>query len=382
MTHSVAAKPHLVYVRQQMSSSSPSSSFRASVLAVAAVVVLGTGVALGVDHFGRSSEPELAPASTSALPPSPRATSASASSPLGPPATETKPVIAIPSFDVVLVSPDGGAVIAGRAEAGAAVTVYENGQVVGTARADNRGTWAMAPNTKLPPGAGELTLMAQTDTGIKAGDTPVLVLVPEPSKPGAAEPAIPPLAVLSPPVAPSRGRQPPSMSDAPRKLGIDTVDYDQHGAIQFSGSAPPNAPVRVYVDNVPIGEATAAETGHWAMSPSSQMRVGLHTLRLDQLGTDGRVLSRLEMPFQRETLSLSQMADGQVVVQPGQNLWLLARRAYGTGIRYTVIYRANLDQIRDPRRIYPGQVFNTPGASPPQAATPAGTPIVTPAIAR
>ncbi len=40
------------------------------------------------------------------------------------------------------------------------------------------------------------------------------------------------------------------------------------------------------------------------------------------------------------------------------------RRAYGTGVRYTVIYLANRDQIRDPRLIYPGQAFATPGATP------------------
>ena len=342
---------------------------RASVLAVAAVVVLGAGVALGVNRFGRPDAPASAPEPVPASSPAPVQAQ--------PAVPETKPLPAMPSFDVVLVSPDGGAVIAGRAEPGALVTVHENGDVVGKAQADSHGTWVMAPDTKLPPGAGALTLMAQTAAGIKAGDSPVLVVVPEPAKPGAAAPAVPPLAVLTPPAAPSRVLQAPATAATPRKLGIDTVDYDQHGAIQFSGSAPPNAPVRVYVDNVPVGEATAADTGHWAMSPPTQMRVGLHTLRLDQLGAAGQVLSRVEMPFERETLALAQVADGQVVVQPGQNLWRLARRVYGTGIRYTVIYRANRDQIRDPRRIYPGQVFNTPGAT-----KPAGAPTLTPAIAR
>jgi nucleoid-associated protein YgaU len=33
---------------------------------------------------------------------------------------------------------------------------------------------------------------------------------------------------------------------------------------------------------------------------------------------------------------------------------------YGKGIRYTVIYNANREQIRDPDLIYPGQVFFVP----------------------
>ncbi|MDQ0394255.1 LysM peptidoglycan-binding domain-containing protein [Labrys monachus] len=44
----------------------------------------------------------------------------------------------------------------------------------------------------------------------------------------------------------------------------------------------------------------------------------------------------------------------------GDNLWRISRKAYGRGIRYTWIYDANTDQIRDPNRIYPGQIFVIP----------------------
>ncbi len=48
------------------------------------------------------------------------------------------------------------------------------------------------------------------------------------------------------------------------------------------------------------------------------------------------------------------------MIQPGNNLWRIARRTYGYGIRYTVIYQANREQIRDPDLIYPGQIFVLP----------------------
>jgi nucleoid-associated protein YgaU len=49
-----------------------------------------------------------------------------------------------------------------------------------------------------------------------------------------------------------------------------------------------------------------------------------------------------------------------VTVQPGHNLWTLARTHYGSGVRYTQIFTANRDQIRDPDLIYPGQIFSMP----------------------
>ena len=49
-----------------------------------------------------------------------------------------------------------------------------------------------------------------------------------------------------------------------------------------------------------------------------------------------------------------------MVVQPGASLWRIARSNYGKGTRFTVIYQANKEQIRDPDLIYPGQIFTLP----------------------
>jgi len=47
-------------------------------------------------------------------------------------------------------------------------------------------------------------------------------------------------------------------------------------------------------------------------------------------------------------------------IERGDSLWAISRRTYGEGDRYTAIYDANQDQIRDPDLIYPGQVFVLP----------------------
>jgi nucleoid-associated protein YgaU len=48
------------------------------------------------------------------------------------------------------------------------------------------------------------------------------------------------------------------------------------------------------------------------------------------------------------------------VVSPGDSLWRISRVTYGAGMRYAVVYKANRDQIRNPNRIYPGQIFVLP----------------------
>ncbi|KQP58277.1 LysM peptidoglycan-binding domain-containing protein [Methylobacterium sp. Leaf112] len=51
---------------------------------------------------------------------------------------------------------------------------------------------------------------------------------------------------------------------------------------------------------------------------------------------------------------------GTARIVRGDSLWQISRRIYGRGTRYTVIYDANQPQIRNPDRIYPGQIFVLP----------------------
>ncbi len=49
-----------------------------------------------------------------------------------------------------------------------------------------------------------------------------------------------------------------------------------------------------------------------------------------------------------------------VIIRRGDTLWQISRRVYGAGVRYTTIYLANRQQINNPDRIRPGQIFGLP----------------------
>jgi len=73
------------------------------------------------------------------------------------------------------------------------------------------------------------------------------------------------------------------------------------------------------------------------------------------------VLSRLETPFDYSPVaSVQEVRERKIVVQRGDYLWKFAQQYYGAGLRYSVIYSANSELIRDPNLIYPGQVFTVP----------------------
>jgi nucleoid-associated protein YgaU len=275
-----------------------------------------------------------------------------------------------PSFDVVKVGPGGTAVIAGRAEPGSKVRVLDGDKVVGEVTADRRGEWVLVPVQPMSPGDRLLSLEAsdpKAGAAVRSDETVALSI--RPPKPGGKEETA--LAVILPRDGTGAARvlqrpdgSPPvsegtPSADKPIALSMDALEYDGQGRVVLSGRATPGTTVQIYSDNQPLATATADAAGGWSATATRIVRPGRIELRLDQLGKDARVVQRIVVPFAQATAAA--LTPGQTyTVQPGNNLWQISRRAYGVGTRYLIIYSANLSQIRDPERIYPGQVFKLP----------------------
>jgi nucleoid-associated protein YgaU len=60
-------------------------------------------------------------------------------------------------------------------------------------------------------------------------------------------------------------------------------------------------------------------------------------------------------------------SESAVIIRRGDTLWQISRRVYGQGVRYTTIYLANQDQIKNPDLIEPGQIFGVPETALPNA---------------
>lgn len=328
------------------------TALRPALLVAAGAVILA--ITAGIVLYQRGAL--TAASETPAAPETPAAsTQAAARPPASAPGT---PAAAKPSFDVVRINPQGDAVMAGRAAPGSKVTIYDAGKPIGDARADENGDWVFTPSSRLPAGSRELTLAEHAPNGtVTKGDRSVVLVVP-PST--AATGTQPPLAVLTGPnTAPSVLTGPAAGTG----LAVGAMEYDGQGEARFSGTAPPGATVRLYVDNHPVGGAVADQQGKWSLSARNTLGAGGHSLRLDQVAPDGKVAARLEQAFTREQMATLQLPTGQIAIRPGQNLWVIARSTYGQGTRYLVIFQANKGQIRDPNLIYPGQVFALPVAA-------------------
>lgn len=268
------------------------------------------------------------------------------------------PAPTAPSFDIVKVDPSGHAVIAGRAAPGAKVTVLDGDKPLGDVTADDRGEWVLVPTAPISPGERQLTLQAtdpQTGTKTKSADTVALaVAAPTSGAPGQGT-----VAVLLPGNAnePAQALQTPNARNG--SLSLDTAEYNDKGDLMLSGHANPNATLHLYADDQPLATVTADAQGKWSSvspRPQSQDKV---ELRVDELAADGSVAQRIAEPFEPPTATAA-ASTGQYTVQAGNSLWVIARKAYGNGQHYTVIFGANKEHIKDPNLIYPGQIISLP----------------------
>ena len=168
-----------------------------------------------------------------------------------------------PSFDIVRIGPQGDAVMAGRSEPNAQLSIRSDGVEIGHATADSQGAWALT--TPLPSGSHALTLQERTKAGQEVASAgSVLMAVPE-RGPAAA---VPPLAVLTAPHQAPRVLQGVGTAK-PGQLGLGALDYDARGDLQLSGTAKPGATVACTPTITRSARCTPARTaaGCWSLGP-------------------------------------------------------------------------------------------------------------------
>ncbi len=241
----------------------------------------------------------------------------------------------VPSATVVLDSVDydenGNIVFGGRGPVGSKVQVYVDNNPYGSATIGPKGGWSMAGVAPMAIGAHELRAdelaadgsvksrvgmpFYREDPKIVAKAAPVAVPEPAPATVVAAAPGLKVEMVEKPLVT------------AP----VTEVSKTAEPAPALVAAAPEVAAAPVVVVVEPAAPVQSTDNTQVATAP---------------------VVTPPEPT--------------RIVIQPGNNLWKLSRKIYGKGIRYTVIYEANKDQIRKPGLIYPGQILVTPDAPPAQ----------------
>ena len=352
-----------------------------------------------------SPEPPVAPPALAQKPAEP-------APPVAPPAPEPPPAPVPPTLDVVRVETSGDMVLAGRAAPKVRVTLSEGNRLLAEGETDASGHFVLIPPALSQ---GDHLLDLRSGSGVQQAQATLAISVPvKPTEKALA-------AVIEadkPTRVPGEGRTAPGRPE-PGNVAVRTVEAGEDGAFFASGMGPPGATVRLYLNDSFVADVTTAPDGSWGLRVERGMSPGHYDVRADLVEQGGKVAARAQVPFDypqqlvaakpapapspasspapaapptppaapqpaassqvSATVQVSAAVTAlgpsvglavvpelqSITVVRGDSLWRISRRILGQGQRYTQIYEANPTQIRDPNRIFPGQVLVAPRSPPP-----------------
>ena len=303
-----------------------------------------------------------------------------------------------PIFDLLRVEPDGSVVIAGKAMPNSDVEVVAGASVVGKAKAGANGDFVVVLDQPLKPGDHQLVLRASGQDKVATSAQTAIVSVPDSKggqvlalveEPGEASrlitkpetaPAQPADGAAGAATAPTEGGASQAKPAEELPIAIEAVEIEGD-AIFVAGNAKGGNRVIVHANDILIGSSTVTPEGRFLVQSKQPLAVADYIIRADLLDNANRVIATARVPFRREAganisavapassgtaeagaedKAALQKVDGSVIIRRGDNLWTISKRAYGKGTRYTTIYLANREQIKNPDLIWPGQVFHMP----------------------
>ncbi|GER09894.1 Ig-like domain-containing protein [Variovorax boronicumulans] len=156
------------------------------------------------------------------------------------------------------VTDDPSPTLAGKAEPGSTVTVYDGAAKLGTVVAAGSGNWNYTPTSPLAEGEHKFTVTATDKAGNVSAPSSEFVLSTDYTAPSASD------AVLTDDAGAIQG---------PISHGSVTDDITP----TYSGKAEPNTTVFIYDHGKEIGHTQTNDTGDWTFTPSVPLDIGQHS---------------------------------------------------------------------------------------------------------
>ncbi len=173
--------------------------------------------------------------------------------------------------------PQGGAtndtqpLLGGTGEIGSTITVYDNGNLLGTAVVDETGNWNLPSPTALTEGNHSLTVTATDpagNTSVPSAAYPIVI--------DTAPPAIPTLLTVT--------------DDQPGVTGpLVNGQLTNDTTPTLNGRGEVGATIKVFSDGVLVGSTTVDDSGAWSVTPTTALTNGPHILTVNQTDPAGNI---------------------------------------------------------------------------------------------
>ena len=257
------------------------------------------------------------------------------------------------SFDIIRITKGGDAVMAGRALPGGKIQLFDGDLKIADISSDANGEWVWSSEIPLKFGTRTFSLKYIDKYGKQITSNDSITVYLDEKK------STQPL-VLKSSKDGNINSEVLNLDSLEQGITLDVVEFSPQKKLMLSGRSAYNEKISIFSNNVLLGFSRSNVNGIWKFE--SQERINFDQLNLiiktKQKGKDielkTQVFSELILNV-KEKLQIK-----SVIVKPGNSLWRIARKTLGGGILYTEIYKKNIEKIKNPNLIYPGQVFGIP----------------------
>ncbi|WP_431223586.1 Ig-like domain-containing protein [Serratia sp. L9] len=158
------------------------------------------------------------------------------------------------------VTNDNTPTLSGSAEAGSTVTLYDNGQAIGSVTADDQGRWSLTPETALADGTHSLHITATDAAGNVSAPSGSFAFSVDTALPDAATDVV-------------------IIDDVGEKTGpVAPGETTDDRSPTLGGKGEPGSTVTVLDNGKAIGTTTVDDNGNWTFTPAEPLDNGEHTL--------------------------------------------------------------------------------------------------------
>ena len=316
---------------------------------------------------------------------------------------QSKKKFIVPKTDVIRVEPSGNFLIAGSGKPMSKISIIENNEILQSTDVDENGKWVILSNNPLSEGSHLLIIEQKFDNNTSVLSKEIFVTTinrDKKSKPLIA--SLPnndggKLQIIQSPskdkivsnmnknnlfdseIILSKTKENKIIQSADEKslnlltgirgsvqrtnFKLYSIHFDETGHVSIHGQAVLGNKVRLSIDGNLINSVNINENGKWRFTSLFKLSYGQHFLNAILIDKYNNELDRISLPFLRAKIPEGLLPEDYIIIKPGDMLWKISYRLYGSPWRYVEIYNANKDQISNPDLIFPGQIFTIPDNS-------------------
>ena len=251
------------------------------------------------------------------------------------------------TFDIVRLDKNGDIVIAGKTIPNIKVDIFDGNAPLASVFSDLNGDWVWISDSPLSEGIKRLNLKHFDGEDEFVSEQNIIILREKINDSSSK--------ILKF----SRNSNIEIINNNEKILGLslDIVEYLDNDSLNLIGRTKPSSLISLFFSNNFIKDTQSDKYGNWKIELKNFKLTDNNIMIVTEI--DGQKIKLKTKIFDKK-IDPNFIREKEITVKDGNSLWRIARKTLGGGIYYSEIYKNNINEIKNPDLIFPGQVFNIP----------------------